>query len=226
MAKVRQRSGAAPSRRSTGNRPSDDLLLDAARDVFHANGYHATSMEAIAQQADATKPTLYSHFGSKDQLYRACLVREADKLREWLFAAYESASGLSMEEQVKADMVAFFRYASEHPAGFGLLFGDVTSGPNAEIRDELVLSISGQIAMRIRAYYTLRALPAPEQSAELLASMLAGIAIHGGRQALALELPPHEVGLFATALAHAGLKHLAPVHMENIDRTASGLHAQ
>jgi AcrR family transcriptional regulator len=221
MGKVRQRI-AAPSRRSNGNRPSDDLLLDAARDVFHANGYHATSMEAIAERADSTKPTLYSHFGSKEQLYRASLIREADELREWLFTAYESASGLSMEEQVKADMLAFFRYASEHPAGFGLLFGDVTSGPNAEIRDELVQSISNQISIRIREYYTLRRLPPPEQSAELLASMLVGIAIHGGRQALMLELPPEEVGAFATALAHAGLKHLAPVHMESIDHTARG----
>lgn len=217
MAKVRQTVERGSSPRSNGNRPSDDLLLDAARDVFDENGYHATSMESIAARADSTKPTLYAHFGSKEQLYRAALQREAGELRGWLFAAYESAAGLSMEEQVRADMLAFFQYATEHPAGFGLLFGDTASGPAAEVRDELMQSISGQIAVRIRAYYIQRRLRPPAQSAELLASMLAGIAIHGGRQALALALPPADVGVFATALAHAGLQHLAPDRMEAID---------
>ena len=95
--------------------------------------------------------------------------------------------------------------------------GDTASGPAAEVRDELMQSISGQIAVRIRAYYIQRRLRPPAQSAELLASMLAGIAIHGGRQALALALPPADVGVFATALAHAGLQHLAPDRMEAID---------
>ncbi|HEY9314770.1 TetR/AcrR family transcriptional regulator [Williamsia sp.] len=218
MARALHSAVGGSTRRSNGNRPSDELLLDAARDVFDLTGYHATSMEAIAERANSTKPTLYAHFGSKERLYRAALEREAGKLRGWLFEAYESAAGLPMEEQVRADMLAFFHYATEHPSGFGLLFGDTASGPAAEVRDDLMQSISGQIAVRIRAYYTQRKLPPPAQSAELLASMLAGIAIHGGRQALALSLPPADVGEFATALAHAGLQHLAPAQMEMIDR--------
>ncbi|ORM26933.1 TetR/AcrR family transcriptional regulator [Williamsia sp. 1135] len=217
MAGVRHASVGKSPRRSNGNRPSDDALLDAARDVFDVTGYHATSMEAIAQHANSTKPTLYAHFGSKEQLYRAALEREASQMRGWLFEAYESVAGLTMEEQVRADMLAFFRYATTHPTGFGLLFGDTGSGPAAEVRDDLVHAITDQIAVRIRAYYIQRRLPPPAQSAELLASMLVGIAIHGGRQALLLSLPPADVGAFATALAHAGLQHLAPAHMEAID---------
>jgi AcrR family transcriptional regulator len=220
MATARQSAIDRPTRRSNGNRPSDDSLLDAARGVFDESGYHATSMEMIAQRANVTKPTLYAHFGSKEQLYRASLEREAGKLREWLFEAYESAAGLSMEEQVRADMLAFFQYAHAQPAGFGLLFGAVTSGPEAAVRDELVQSISGQIAVRIRSYYSQRGHTPPAQGAELLASMLVGIAIHGGQQALRLHLPPDEVGVFATALAQAGLQHLPPAQMTTIDRVA------
>lgn len=218
MAKAQQIRVRGSSPRSNGNRPSDEALLDAARAVFDETGYHATSMEAIAECANSTKPTLYAHFGSKERLYRAALEREAGELRGWLFAAYESAAGLPMEEQVRADMLAFFQYANAHPAGFGLLFGDTASGPAAEVRDDLVQRISDQIAVRIRAYYTQRRLAPPAQSAELLASMLVGITIHGGRQALVLGLPPERVGVFASALAHAGLQHLPPTQMEAIDR--------
>jgi AcrR family transcriptional regulator len=208
----------AQARRSNGNRPSDDLLLDAARDVFASAGYRAASMEAIAKSADSTKPTLYAHFGSKEQLFRSCLEREAHRLREWLFASYESAAELPMEDQVRADMLAFFQYASSHPAGFGLLFGGSSAGSEAQIRDDLVASITGQIAVRVRAYFEQRRHAPPARSADLLASMVVGIAIQGGRQALTLGLPPEEVGTFATALAHAGLRHLSPQHMDNIDR--------
>ena len=41
------------------------LLLDAARDVFGREGFHAASMEAVARRAGVTKPTLYDHFPSK-----------------------------------------------------------------------------------------------------------------------------------------------------------------
>lgn len=53
---------------------SDDVLLDAARSVFSASGFEATSMHAIAAAAGATKPTLYGRFGSKKALYEKAVA--------------------------------------------------------------------------------------------------------------------------------------------------------
>lgn len=44
-------------------------LLTAAIDQFTQDGYHRTSMETIATTAGVTKPVLYQHFTSKDELY-------------------------------------------------------------------------------------------------------------------------------------------------------------
>lgn len=44
------------------------LLLDAAAELLHRDGYAATSMVDIARQAGVTKGGLYFHFSSKDEV--------------------------------------------------------------------------------------------------------------------------------------------------------------
>ena len=48
-------------------------LLDVAIEVFAERGFHATSMDDIAEAAGVTKPVLYQHFPSKRALYRELL---------------------------------------------------------------------------------------------------------------------------------------------------------
>ena len=52
-------------------------LLDAAEILFLANGYAATSMEQIAQEVGVTKPAIYRHFPSKEDLFLALRERRA-----------------------------------------------------------------------------------------------------------------------------------------------------
>ena len=51
-------------------------VLEAAADLFMAQGYGATSMDALARTAGVSKATLYAHFASKDVLF-ATIVGEA-----------------------------------------------------------------------------------------------------------------------------------------------------
>ncbi|MEO1616330.1 MAG: TetR/AcrR family transcriptional regulator [Planctomycetota bacterium] len=50
-------------------------ILSAANDLFLANGFRETSLDDVATLAGVTKPTVYSHFGSKQGLL-ITLVRE------------------------------------------------------------------------------------------------------------------------------------------------------
>ena len=43
-------------------------IVEAATEVFLANGYSRTSMDDIARQAGVSKQTVYQHFKSKEQL--------------------------------------------------------------------------------------------------------------------------------------------------------------
>lgn len=46
-------------------------MLETAREHFAANGYHATTMEDIADASNVSKPVLYQHFTGKKELYDA-----------------------------------------------------------------------------------------------------------------------------------------------------------
>ncbi len=45
-------------------------ILGAAQDLFVANGFEHTSMDAVATRAGVSKLTVYSHFGDKASLFR------------------------------------------------------------------------------------------------------------------------------------------------------------
>jgi AcrR family transcriptional regulator len=56
-----------------------DAVVLAAVAVFSARGYHEASMDDIAAAARVSKPVVYAHFGSKDELYVACVARAAQR---------------------------------------------------------------------------------------------------------------------------------------------------
>lgn len=60
-----------------GNPPEHarELLLDAAERSFAHRGYRASTMQVIARDAGYTRAVIYRHFGSRDQLLDALVVR-------------------------------------------------------------------------------------------------------------------------------------------------------
>ncbi|MDJ1135029.1 TetR/AcrR family transcriptional regulator [Streptomyces iconiensis] len=59
-------------------------LLTAARRLFGADGYHATSIEAVASAAGVTKGAAYHHFRGKADLFRAVFTREQEAIADTL----------------------------------------------------------------------------------------------------------------------------------------------
>jgi AcrR family transcriptional regulator len=52
-----------------------ERLLDAADELFYAEGVHVVGVDRIVERAGVAKATLYSIFGSKDELVRAYLEK-------------------------------------------------------------------------------------------------------------------------------------------------------
>lgn len=65
-------------RRQQNRLNRERAILDAALTVFAAQGYSGTTMDAVAAEAGLTKPTLYSYFPSKDDLFQAMLLAKRD----------------------------------------------------------------------------------------------------------------------------------------------------
>jgi len=55
-----------------------DRLLAAANELFYAEGVHTVGIERVIERAGVAKASLYSTFGSKDELVRAYLRGRAE----------------------------------------------------------------------------------------------------------------------------------------------------
>src|SRR4051794_40052793 len=63
-----------------------DRILDVALELFTENGYDGTSMREIAERLSITKPALYYHFDSKEEIVRTLLAdleQQATELVAW-----------------------------------------------------------------------------------------------------------------------------------------------
>ncbi len=60
---------------------SNEALLDVALDLFLAQGFEGTSIEAICARAGMAKRTVYARYGDKQALFRAALQRA---IEEWI----------------------------------------------------------------------------------------------------------------------------------------------
>jgi AcrR family transcriptional regulator len=63
-----------------GNRAK--RILDVAEDLLLRWGYQRVTVEAIAQHASVGKGTVYLHWQTKDELFRAVLVRNVSELMD------------------------------------------------------------------------------------------------------------------------------------------------
>jgi AcrR family transcriptional regulator len=79
----------APAAPATGDRQparqsARERLLAAAEELFYTEGVHTVGIDRVIERAGVAKATLYSVFGSKDELVRAYLVRHNQGWRERL----------------------------------------------------------------------------------------------------------------------------------------------
>ncbi|MBP2330016.1 AcrR family transcriptional regulator [Kibdelosporangium banguiense] len=61
-----------------------DRILQAARDLFTARTYGATSMREIAERVGITKPSMYHHFSNKAEILDSLVRPPIDELHDVL----------------------------------------------------------------------------------------------------------------------------------------------
>ena len=103
----------------------EQQMLDAAVQMFSANGYHETSMDAIAAQADISKPMLYLYYGSKEELFGACLGRELSRFVETIRADIDLKQ--SPHELLRRTILSVLHYVDANRASWIVLYTQATS---------------------------------------------------------------------------------------------------
>lgn len=98
----------------------EQQMLDAAVEVFARKGFHDTSMDAIAAEAKISKPMLYLYYGSKDELFRACIQREGLRFIEAVAPA--GNPHLTPHEQVRTALEGFLDFVDRNRQSWQVLY--------------------------------------------------------------------------------------------------------
>jgi AcrR family transcriptional regulator len=112
-------------------------LLEAAQEVFVAQGYHAAAMDDIAERAGVSKPVLYQHFPGKLELYLALLDMHCDAIIDRMRTAMSSST--DNKQRVAAATSAYFDFIDHESEAFRLVFeSDLRNEPAVRERFERV----------------------------------------------------------------------------------------
>jgi AcrR family transcriptional regulator len=83
--------GAVPAARPAPKVPMRERIVEAATELFYAQGLRAVSAEKIIARVGITKVTFYRHFPTKDDLIVAALERRAKWERDAVAQARDAA---------------------------------------------------------------------------------------------------------------------------------------
>ncbi len=98
----------------------EQQMLDAAVAVFAENGFRETSMDSIAAKAEISKPMLYLYYGSKDELFGACIDRESSKFMDAMSVGFNPA--LRQRDQARTVIKEFLRFVDENRESWRVLY--------------------------------------------------------------------------------------------------------
>src|ERR1700730_13502322 len=117
-----------------------ELILNAARAVFEAEGLDGASLRAIAAGAGYTPAALYFHFESKEAIYAEVLRCSLENLEQAVTRAVSRAK--TPADRFRAAAMAFFRYYADNPKhldlGFYLFRGGMKPQGLGRERDDIL----------------------------------------------------------------------------------------
>jgi AcrR family transcriptional regulator len=101
--------GSEPGRRQRKKAATRALILETARELFLERGFDAVSVREIANKADLSPATVFSHFPQKEAL----LFYEEDDQREKLIAAVRDRSegftiSAALKDYYRAEFIAMW----------------------------------------------------------------------------------------------------------------------
>jgi AcrR family transcriptional regulator len=148
----------------------EQQMLDAAVQMFSVNGYHETSMDAIAAEAQISKPMLYLYYGSKEDLFGACLDRELSRFIDGVREDIDLEQ--SPKDLLRNTIVSFLHYIDANRASWIVMYTQATSSQAfahtvREGRERIIQLVSRMLRAGTRN-------PEPNTDFEMMAVALVG----------------------------------------------------
>jgi AcrR family transcriptional regulator len=100
-----------------------NAILAAAYELFLSQGYSATSMRQIADQAGIVAGSIYNHFASKDEIFQALIIEKHPYLQ--ILPVLKRAPGHTTEEFIRNAALMTQAEMAKHPGFINLMFIEI-----------------------------------------------------------------------------------------------------
>jgi TetR/AcrR family transcriptional repressor of mexJK operon len=101
-AAARRGAGGRPTREDAARR--DERLIEVATSLFMERGFEGTSIDAVAEAAGVSKPTVYARYRDKGDLFAAVLQGRIARWLAPLSAAAEAEAGEGGSKGIEATL--------------------------------------------------------------------------------------------------------------------------
>jgi AcrR family transcriptional regulator len=109
------------------------LIIQSAHDLFLQQGYHGTSMRQIASRSGLALGSLYNHFASKEDIFRAVFIQFNPY--NTIIPSLLQAQGDTIEELVGDSARRILDALKQHPDFLNLMFIEIVEFKNAHISE-------------------------------------------------------------------------------------------
>jgi AcrR family transcriptional regulator len=187
-------------------------IEEAALALFMDQGYHATSMRQIADQAGLALGGIYNHFSSKDDIFAAIIIDKHPYKQ--ILPLIMAAEGESVEEFIRNAARALVTELGKRPDLFKLFFIELV-----EFNGKHMSLLIGEIAPKlipvfeklIRSRKNLRKIPVPVLARSFIGMFFSfyftEMIIKG--TALGKLMPKNSFDLFVDIYLHGVIKETA-----------------
>ena len=186
-----------------------EQLLALANQLFAERGFHGASMDELARRAGVSKPVIYDHFGSKEQLFATCVRRTGEALADQVAEAVHEES--DPRARLRAGSIAYFRFLQDQIRAWVVLFDD-EEARDARFAGEAARIRRRQSDLMIRLMVETSGTELSHERRTRLEAMT--LAIAGAYESLSLwwhrhpEVPPEELADWLLDLIWPGLEQL------------------
>jgi AcrR family transcriptional regulator len=94
-----------------------ELAIDAAMNIYEEEGYHAITMEKIAEKSELSRAALYLYFKNKDEIVISAILTHADYFARVLQEVYDKRESIK-EKLLEKLWECFQRFYEKDPVVF------------------------------------------------------------------------------------------------------------
>lgn len=116
---------AQTQRRTRIQEEKEELILEAALEVFSQRGFHGSTIDQIAEVAGMSKPNLLYYFRTKEAMHRALIDRV---LENWLEPLQAFDAEGDPEEEIRSYIRRKLEMAREFPRESRLFANEILQG--------------------------------------------------------------------------------------------------